>query len=107
MIGRQMRLLVSIALPAAFLLAPLPPAEDYPLGPDSQRQASVPRGAVTRHSWTSKLFPGTTRDYWIYVPAQYKPEKPAPVMVFQDGAGFVGEQGRWRAPIVFDNLIAK
>ena len=28
-------------------------------------------------------------------------------MVFQDGAGFVTEEGRWRAPIVFDNLIHK
>ena len=82
-------------------------AEDYPLGPDSQRQPGVPQGAVTKHNWTSKLFPGAVRDYWIYVPAQYKPDKPAPVMIFQDGAGFVSEQGRWRAPIVFDNLIHK
>ncbi len=80
--------------------------EKYPLGPDSQRQENVPHGTVTKHSWTSKLYPGTTRDYSVYVPAQYKAETPAPVMIFQDGSGFVNEQGRWRAPIVFDNLIA-
>jgi len=81
--------------------------EEYPLGPDSSRQAGVPRGQVTRYTWTSRVFPGTTRDYWIYVPAQYSPEKPACVMIFQDGDGFIKEDGRSRAPIVFDNLIAK
>jgi enterochelin esterase-like enzyme len=80
---------------------------DYPLTADSQRQPGVPAGVVTQHSWTSRIFPGTVRDYWVYVPAQYKPEVPAAVMVFQDGGGFVGEQGRWRVPIVFDNLIHK
>jgi len=29
------------------------------------------------------------------------------VMIFQDGAGYVAEDGRWRVPIVFDNLIHK
>ncbi len=84
-------------------------AEDYPLGPDSERQAGVPQGAVTHYTWTSQIFPGTTRDYWVYVPAQYepRPDKPACVMVFQDGETFIKEDGRARIPIVFDNLIAK
>jgi enterochelin esterase-like enzyme/sugar lactone lactonase YvrE len=82
-------------------------AEEYPLGPDSQRQPGVPQGAVTHYTWTSKIFPGTVRDYWVYVPAQYTPEKPACVMVFQDGEGFIKETGRARVSIVFDNLIAK
>ena len=82
-------------------------AEDYPLGPDSQRQPGVPQGTVTHATWTSKIFPGTVRDYWVYVPAQYTPAKPACVMVFQDGKGSVDENGRSRIPIVFDNLIAK
>ena len=82
-------------------------AEDYPLGADSQRQPGVPQGAVTHYTWTSKIFPGTVRDYWVYVPAQYTPEKPACVMVFQDGKGYISEDGRARIPIVFDNLIAK
>jgi Putative esterase len=88
-------------------LAPSPAQEKYPLGPDSERQGNVPKGVVTRFTWTSKLYPGSVRDYWVYVPAQYEPDKPAPVMIFLDGAGFIGEQGRWRAPIVFDNLFAK
>lgn len=79
--------------------------DDYPLGPDSQRHEGVPRGAVTQHHWKSQVFPGTERDYWLYVPAQYSPDKPANVMVFQDGKTYVDEEGQFRVPVVFDNLI--
>ena len=89
-------------------LSPLLPAEEYTYGPDSARQPGVPRGTVTKHTFSnSKVYPGTTRDYWLYVPAQYSPAAPAAVMVFQDGAGFVSETGHSRVPIVFDNLIHK
>ena len=89
-------------------ISPLLVAEEYAYGPDSSRQPDVPRGAVTKHVWsTSTVYPGTTHDYWIYVPAQYDPAKPAAVMIFQDGAGFVNETGAFRVPIVFDNLIHK
>lgn len=81
--------------------------DDYSLGPDSQVQQGVPRGEVTQYSWSSQIFPGTVRDYWVYVPKQYDPAKPACVMVFQDGAGYVSPDGNWRVPIVFDNLIHK
>src|SRR5579872_487209 len=94
-------------LPALILLtsAALVFAEDYPLGPDSERHADVPKGTVTKYTWTSKIFPGTVRDYWVYVPAQYESGRPACVMIFQDGGGYIAEDGRWRVPIVFDNLI--
>ena len=94
--------LLAILIPA-FLCA-----QTYTLGPDSQRRPDVPEGKVTKYTWaTSKIFPGTTRDYWVYVPAQYDAAKPACVMVFQDGGGFISDTGAWRAPIVFDNLIAQ
>jgi sugar lactone lactonase YvrE/enterochelin esterase-like enzyme len=48
----------------------------------------------------SKVFPGTTRQFWIYVPAAYDPEKPACLYVHQDGIAN-------KAPAVFDELIAK
>ena len=83
------------------------PAPQYTLGPDSQVQADVPHGEVTKYSWTSTIYPGTTRDYWVYVPKQYDASKPAAVMVFQDGEGYVREGGSWRVPVVFDNLIHK
>ena len=97
---------ISLFLLVFISLSPLG-AQEYTLGPDSQRQADVPRGTVTPHTWASKIYPGTTRNYWIYVPAQYKPEKPACVMIFQDGGGMITETGGWRVPIVFDNLIQK
>lgn len=79
--------------------------EDYKPGPDAMPKEGVPTGTVTQHTWKSELFPGTERDYWVYVPAQYDKSKPACVMVFQDGGGFVKENGSFRAPTVFDNLI--
>jgi sugar lactone lactonase YvrE/enterochelin esterase-like enzyme len=61
----------------------------------------VPKGEVSKHTFNqSKIFPGTVRDYWIYVPKQYDPGKPACVYVNQDGIGF-------NAPAVFDQLIHK
>jgi sugar lactone lactonase YvrE/enterochelin esterase-like enzyme len=60
----------------------------------------VPKGEVTKYSFDrSKIFPGTVRDYWVYVPKQYDPAKPACVYVGQDGVGF-------KAPEAFDKLIA-
>src|SRR5258706_12107584 len=86
---------------------PLRAADDYKLGQDSMVQEDVPRGQVTKHRWESKIFPGTVRDYWIYVPNQYDPTKAACLMVFQDGGTYVSSNGQFRAPIVFDNLIHK
>ncbi|HWW01550.1 MAG TPA: SMP-30/gluconolactonase/LRE family protein [Candidatus Acidoferrum sp.] len=76
-------------------------AEDYKPHPDSQAQPDVPKGTVEKFTFaSSKIFPGTTHDYWIYVPAQYDPAKPACVYVNQDGI-------QNNAPVVFDNLIAR
>jgi sugar lactone lactonase YvrE/enterochelin esterase-like enzyme len=61
----------------------------------------VPKGEVTKYTFDhSKIFPGTTRDYWVYVPKQYDPAKPACVHVNQDGIQF-------KAPEAFDELIAR
>lgn len=83
-------------------------ADGYQLGPDSQVRTGVPQGTVTKFTLTdSKIFPGTTRDWWLYVPKQYDPRKPACVMFFCDGGGMVATNGQFRAPVVFDNLIAR
>jgi sugar lactone lactonase YvrE/enterochelin esterase-like enzyme len=88
------------------LLLLQPTIAQYAPGADSQPHEGVPKGKVTQCSWAkSKVFPGTTRNYWVYLPAQYDGSKPASVMVFQDGAGFATETGAWRLPIVLDNLI--
>ena len=81
-------------------------AADYSPGPLAKRQPDVPKGRVIQAKWTNcKHFPGTERDYWIYIPAQHDGTQPANLMVFQDGGGFVSENGHTRVPIVFDNLI--
>ena len=77
-----------------------------PSNPDRNVQAGVPQGKVTVGVFAeSKLFPGTRRDYSLYVPEQYKPDTPACLMVFQDGPGYSKPDGAFRVPIVFDNLI--
>jgi gluconolactonase len=82
-------------------------ADDYKLGPDSLPKPGVAPGKVTPHVFaTSKIFPGTTRDYWVYVPAGYDPAHRPCLLVLQDGAGVVKADGNWRAPTVMDNLIA-
>lgn len=85
-----------------------PKPKEYPLGPDSERKEGNPKGTVSKHIWKSKVYEGTIREYYVYVPAQYKTEgeDKAAVMVFQDGHAYVGETGQMRTPIVFDNLIA-
>ena len=76
--------------------------EVYETHPDSRERPGVPKGTLKQMpAWESKIFSGTKRDWWVYVPAQYKPETPAAVMVFQDGLG-----PKDYVPTVFDNLIA-
>src|ERR1043165_4423501 len=82
-----------------FLLLVVLAQDNYQPGPDSKPQPGVPKGEVLKFTFeNSKIFPGTWREYWVYVPAQYKPDKPACVYVNQDGI-------QWKAPTVFDNLI--
>jgi gluconolactonase len=70
-------------------------------GPDSQVQPGTPTGDVIKGEFDrSKVYPGTWREYWVYIPKQLDRAKPAPVMVFQDGL-------QYNAPVVFDNLIHK
>ena len=83
-------------------------SQDYPLTPDSEANPASPKGEVTYFKFkNSKTFPGTERDCWLYIPKQYDGNRPACVMIFQDGGGFQDNGGGFRVPIVFDNLIAK
>ena len=82
-------------------------AQPYTHGPDSVEQPGVPQGKITKRTWESKVFPGTVRNYWVYVPSQYDPKTPACVMVFQDGQNYADRKRDFRVPVVFDNLIHK
>lgn len=107
------RRVLSLAL--VLLVAVVAAAQDkkklasiYKHGPDSEPHDGVPRGKVTKMPpWKSKVFEGTVRDWWVYVPAQYDDAKPAGVMVFQDGVSYQNPKGDYRVPVVFDNLIHK
>ncbi len=75
--------------------------DNYEPGPDSKPQPGVPKGKTFSFKFeTSKVFPGTSRTITVYVPAQYKGDKPACVYVGLDALGF-------GVPVVFDNLIHK
>jgi len=81
---------------------------DWEPHPDAVPNDSVPQGKVEQMPpWESQIFANTIRDWSIYVPAQYRAEEPAALMVFQDGEGMRNVKGRWRVPVVFDNLIAR
>jgi len=120
----MLRLLLLLGLfgLAACLLRPASAADDYVYGGDSTRHDDVPKGKVTPFQWDkSTIYEGTTRDCWLYVPAQYDGSTPACVMVFQDGGNYVHVEGsgyvpalekikakaNFRVPVVFDNLIHK
>ncbi len=61
-----------LLLAACLLNSAVFAADDYQLGPDSMVQDGVPQGTVTKLQWKSdKIFAGTERDYWVYVPKQY------------------------------------
>ncbi|MEM7603011.1 MAG: alpha/beta hydrolase-fold protein, partial [Verrucomicrobiota bacterium] len=75
--------------------------ESYPIHPDMVEQEGVPRGAVQRGVFdASEVFPGTVRDFAVYIPAQYNETEPAALMVFQDGISYLKS-----VPTMLDNLI--
>jgi sugar lactone lactonase YvrE/enterochelin esterase-like enzyme len=100
-LGLSMRLHPAFIAASILCFSFLWAADDYQPGPDSKPQPGVPKGEVLKFEFSkSRIFPGTVRDVWVYVPVQYQPDKPACVHINQDGI-------QWQAPVVFDNLIAK
>ncbi len=80
--------------------------ESYPVHPDSKQMPGTPSGQILEGSFNdSKVFPGTRRNYWLYVPKQYDATRPAALMVFQDGRNYAKRDGGFNVPNVFDNLI--
>jgi enterochelin esterase family protein len=90
--------------PAASAAAPA----SYKPGPDSLPQEGVPKGRLEGPIlFRSQAIPDTVRKYWIHVPAQYSPERPANLLVFQDGQRAINPEGVLRVPQVLENLIHK
>ncbi len=75
--------------------------DDWPTHPDSVEDPDIPKGEILTFELNeSKVFPGTSRKVWVYVPAQYDSSQPACLYVGQDGI-------KYDATTVFDNLIHK
>jgi enterochelin esterase-like enzyme len=78
------------------------------LNPDSYQKAGVPKGKVSEKlTITSKIYDGMKSDYWVYASPGVDPATPAPLMVWQDGAGLVGEYSGSRLFTVTENLVAQ
>jgi enterochelin esterase family protein len=111
-LDRRTSRLTAVAVLATVLAArPLAgEAQTYELGPESLVQEGVPQGRVIQGSYTSPedgIYPGTVRDYWVSIPAQYEPGQEAALLVFNDGSGYASPTGHSRVPNVLDNLIAQ
>ena len=94
-----------LALPAVFFYAlsaySIFAVEPRQQTPAVQSATDAPAGEVIKAEFTeSKVYAGTWREYWVYIPKQLDRSRPAPIMVFQDGI-------QYNAPGVFDDLIAK
>jgi gluconolactonase len=96
-------LLIALAWRLCFPTLAMAQEESYPIPPEAEKQADVPEGRVEGpFTLASQIYSGTERKYWIYIPAQYDPQKPACSMTVQDGLNRAKE---WRLPQILDNLI--
>jgi enterochelin esterase family protein len=87
---------------------PLAPRSDISgYNPDSYPRPGVAKGQVSEKKViTSKIYPGMTADYWIYVSPGYDPTAGAALMVWQDGQNLAtGDRSRYRLFTVTENLI--
>lgn len=83
------------------------PIVTYPLGSDSLVDGDLKGNLEGPFLFKSKIIENTIRKYWIYVPSTYNKDKPAAVLVFQDGARAINPNGVLRVQNVLENLCAK
>jgi enterochelin esterase-like enzyme len=84
----------------------------YAQAPEETPRPDVPKGRVVHFTLpeaASSFYPGTgmlgalvNRAVTVYIPSQYVPGTPAPLLVTQDAMGARGDQ----LPTILDNLIA-
>lgn len=76
--------------------------------PDHLTQEGIPQGELKGpFEFHGTVYEGTVHRYWIFVPAQYDPETPAGLLVFQDGQRATHPEGVLRVHKVMENLIGK
>ncbi len=101
---------VCFALVASELTAQTPPKITTPAPQPAvaaPAKPPAPQGTLSpKQTIASKIYDGMVSDYWTYAPAGYDPGKPAALMVFQDGEGYLDRKGDHAALNVIDQLIA-
>ncbi len=78
--------------------------------PDAYPLPGAARGTLSEmRTLQSKIYPGMSANYWVYVNAGADLQRGAPLMVWQDGETIVGNADllRLRLQIVSDNLVHK
>lgn len=97
----------SVTSPVSYRPLPLDLSDvRYAHGPDSVVQPCVPAGETVEFDWTdSTAYPGTSRKFWVHVPARYTAAEPAALTVFQDGQWYLDPHGQVRGGVVLDNLV--
>jgi len=77
--------------------------------PDSYPKPGVPKGILSeKKTIASKIYEGSTADYWVYVSPGLDPSRPAPLMIWQDGQSLVnGDLSSLRLFTVTENLVAQ
>jgi enterochelin esterase family protein len=92
------------------IMASLEHPGDAPYHPCPEAHADdVPEGNVTRHAqWQdSEIYPATHRNLSVYTPANFDHSRPARLIVFQDGNGYLSRNGAVQASRVLDTLHAR
>lgn len=117
MTGNVDPVIAAIAAQLGQLLPDMPPedrgrfarsirgGEPYAPGPDSAHREDVPRGSLREGVCPpGAVYPGLEHAYRLYVPARHDELREAALLVFQDGARYLGPE--CNATAVLDNLIA-
>lgn len=99
-----MRLILTLAMLMAVGATPTAAASDQDASqlPQPNMQGRLEGPFELR----SRIYPGTVRRYWVYVPAGYAPSRPPNLLLFQDGQRATNPTGSLRLPAVLDDLIA-
>ena len=68
----------------------------------TERDAGAPVGQIVEMDsdlLACKVYPGVSRSWWVYVPAQYSEDTPANLLLCFDGGGAIADG------VLMDNLI--
>ena len=92
-------------MPETDLPAYLKDGGNYSPAKELTQRPDVPKGRIEAGRLErSSVFSGMPHDYSVYIPAQYRANSPACLIVVLDGSGFL--QGPVPLPTLLDNLIA-